>query len=316
MSSSLRIVCVVLVASAAVAVAACGGATSGRRTGSPSASPATRPSPDPVVARVNGDAVRQSDVDLAHAEARLVGRDIGAARALRTAIDGALVAAEARKLGATADLAEVDKRLAAVTSQIGGKAALAAALKKTRMSEAQLRASLAGGVLRQAVQDALYPNVHASAAAVRRFYDRNRAKLFTRPAALELDAFVVHNAGIAGNAVKRLRQGHPFGEVARQFSTDPELKASGGAMGWVDPASMPASLRKAVERLSVGETSPPTKGPTGVWVFQLVHRRPARTVPFSAVRAGIQKGLDGERRSAALAGWLRQARKNALIERF
>ncbi len=299
-----------LVVLALVVAAGCGG------TVSPSSSPSSRASlgADAVVARVDGREVRRSDVGLARAEARLVGREDSEKAGLKAAIDGALVAAEAERLGVTADQAEVDRRLAAVRDQLGGAKALAAALQKTRMTEEQLRTSLEQGVVREGVQNARYPKLSASAAAVRAFYDKNRTKLFTTAEQWALGAFVVKNEGIAGNAVKRLEQGRPFEEVARQFSSDPELKDSAGMMGWVAPSSLPAPLRRAVARLATNEVTPPTKGPGGVWVLKLLGVRPAMVVPFGKVRAEIQSGLDGQRRSAALSRWLEKARARAEVE--
>jgi parvulin-like peptidyl-prolyl isomerase len=310
--SSLRTLAAVLLAATLLVAAAsgCGGGSGGGASPSPAAS-----AKDPVVARVNGRDVHRSDVDLARAEARLVGREDSAQAGLQTAIDGALVTAEAERLGLSADQKEVDRRLAALRDQMGGQKALTAALQKTHMTAEQLRASLEQGVVREALQDKRFPRLKASSAAVRSFYDENRAKLFTTAESLALGALVARNEGIAGNALKRLRQGRPFEEVARQFSTDPELKASGGVMGWVAPSSLPAPLRKAVEKLETGQISPPTKGPGGVWVFKLLGKRPAAVVPFAKVREQIQQGLDGRKRSAALAAWLERARKDAEVRK-
>jgi parvulin-like peptidyl-prolyl isomerase len=291
----------------------CGGGASGSGP-EPSSSPSAHA--DRVVARVDGRDILQSHVDLARAQARLVGAPDGAAKALNTAVDGALVSAEAQRLGLTTDPAEVERRLAAVTDQLGGQAALDAALDKTDMTLGQLRTSLAQGVLREAVQNARFPDVVAGAGAVRAFYRRNREKLFTQAEAVRLGALVVRNEGIAGNAIERLEQGRPFPEVARQFSVDPELKDSEGAMGWVAPTSLPAPLRKAVAKLKVGGVSPPVAGPGGVWVFKLLARQVATVLPFADARDQIQQGLDGELRSAALARWLVQARKDAQIEKL
>src|SRR5665647_1816779 len=184
------------------------------------------------------------------------------------------------------------------------------------MSAAQFRESLRAGVLREAVQDARFPHVKAGPGAARRFYERRRADLFTEPAAVKLGAIVVRNDGIAGNAIKRLRQGRPFEEVSRQFSIDPEIKDAGGMLGWIDPRSLPEPLGKAVGRLRVGRISAPVAGPGGTWVFKVLARRPQRVAPFAQVRAQIEHGLTGRRRSAALDKWLATARKDALIERL
>jgi parvulin-like peptidyl-prolyl isomerase len=288
---------------AAAGLAACGG---GGRDGASG-------SPDAVVARVDGRAVHQSAVDLARAEARFSG---DAGEALDVAVDRELVRAEAERLGLAADESEVASRVAAVGAQLGGDAALKSALEKAAMSAAQFRESLRAGVLRKAVQDARFPHVKAGPGAARRFYERRRADLFTEPAAVKLGAIVVRNDGIAGNAIKRLRQGRPFEEVSRQFSIDPEIKDAGGMLGSLDPRSLPGPLGQAVGRLRVGQISAPVAGPGGTWVFKVFARRSQRVAPFASVRAQIEHGLTGRRRSAALDKWLATARKDALIERL
>lgn len=290
---------------AAAGLAACGGGRDGASG-----------SPDAVVARVDGRAVHQSAVDLARAEARFAGVVDDAGKALDAAIDRELVRAEAQRLGLAADEAEVESRVAAVSARLGGDAALKSAMETAAMSAAQFRENLRAGVLREAVQDARFPRVKAGPGAVRRFYDGRRADLFTEPAAVKLGAIVVRNEGIAGNAIKRLRQGRPFEEVSRQFSIDPEIKDAGGMLGWLDPRSLPEPLGKAVGRLGVGRISAPVAGPGGTWVFKVLARRPQRLAPFASVRAQIEDGLTGRRRSAALDKWLATGRKDALIERL
>ncbi len=310
MTFTLRRVWILLVLAALVAgsgLAACG---NGGAHGGASVSP------DAVVARVNGSAIHQSAVDLARAEARFSGVADGAGEALDAAIDRELVRAEAERLGVAADEAEVESRLAAVGTQLGGDAAFKSALKKAAMSESQLRESLRAGVLREAVQDARFPQIKAAPGAARRFYVRKRAGLFTEPAATNVGALVVRNAGIAGNAIKRLRQGRPFEEVSRQFSIDPQIKDAAGMLGWLDPRSLPGPLGKAVGRLRVGQISAPVAGPGGTWVFKVLARRPRRVASFAEVRAQIEDGLTGRRRSAALDRWIVTARKDAQIERL
>jgi parvulin-like peptidyl-prolyl isomerase len=274
------------------------------------------PGADAVAARVDGRPIPQSAVDLASAEARFAGVADDAGRALEAAIDRELLRAEAQRRGLVADEAEVESRLTAVTEQFGGVGALKSALEKAGMTASQLRESLRAGVLREAVQDARFSGVEAGSGAAHRFYERKRDALFTEAKAVKLAALVVRNEGIAGNAIKRLRQGRPFSEVSRQFSIDPQIKDAGGMLGWLDPRSLPEPLRKAVERLPVGRISPPVAGPGGTWVFDVVARRPERVAPFARVRDQIKDGLTGRLRSAALDKWLTTARKDAAIERL
>jgi parvulin-like peptidyl-prolyl isomerase len=260
--------------------------------------------------------VRQSDVEALRAEARLGGSEGDAEAALEAAIDRELVRQEAERLGVAAEEEAVAARAAALTESLGGEAALRTALEDAAMNAAQFRASVAASVLSEAVQDARFPGVSAPDRAVRRFYDRNLAELFTRPAAVDLGAIFVRNEGIAGNAVKRLRAGRPFEEVSRQFTIDPETKDNSGHLGWVDPRSMPGALRKAVVALRRGELSEPVAGLGGVWVFKAFAVRASRVLPFSAVRAGIEEGLTRRKRAAALNAWLEKARADAAVVRL
>ena len=292
---------------AAAGIAGCGGGDGGGGGGEKS---------DPVVARVNGHEIRQSGVDGVRAEARLVGQKATAAAALDQAIEREVVRAEAAKLGVTVSDAAVDDRAAKVSEQLGGEVALSAALKKAGMTEAQLRASLEAAVLLDGVRAARYPQLGATPAEARRFYERRRADLFTQPSAVDLGAIVVRNVGIAGNAVKRLRAGRPFSEVSRQFSTDPELKQTAGRMGWIDPRSMPGKLGSTVARLPLRAVSAPVAGPGGVWIFKVLGRRAAKVAKFSTVEKQLRAELTARKRSTALKQWLAQAVKSADIQKL
>ena len=142
------IVLALAVALGAAVLAACGGA--GGAASSPS------PAADPVVLHVDGHAIHQSAVDAVRAEFRLGGTADTQARAEKEVVRRELVRLEAERLGVTADPREVASRRAAMVAQLGGEQALAAALVKVPMTDAQLRSGLTDGVLREALQDAKY----------------------------------------------------------------------------------------------------------------------------------------------------------------
>jgi parvulin-like peptidyl-prolyl isomerase len=283
-------------------IAACGG----------SVAPSPSPTADHVAGVVNGQDLRTSAVGVVLAERRLLGQSV--AGAFKEAVDRELVRQEAARLGVTADAAVVDKRIAALTSQMGGAAALTKALASAKVTPVQLRQSISDGVLRQAVQDALFPKVTIGPGAVRAYYRSHVKDLFTRAASVHLGAIPTRARLIAENALKRLRQGHPFAEVARQFSIDPESKANGGDMGWVTVASLPAPLQKAVTGAKVGVIAHPVAAAGGWYVLDVIATQPAQVLSFGKVRAGLQTELTRVARSHALDGWLAAARKKASIK--
>lgn len=293
-----------------VAVAASGVAAGCGGDGEPAAGA------DAVVARVNGREVRESAVAAVRAEARLLGETDDAAAALEEAIKRDLVAAEAERLGVSVTDASLDEREAALVEEYGGGEALEAALAAAGMTGDQFRAGLEASVLVQALGATRYPDLESSVADARRYYESRRDDLFTEPSAVDLGAIFVRNEGIAGNAAERLAAGRPFEEVSRQFSIDPQLKDSGGRLGWIDPRSLSGDLGERVADLRPGQVSEPVTGSGGVWIFKVYDRRPAKVARFEEVRDDLIAELTSRKRSRALARWLEEALERAEIERF
>jgi parvulin-like peptidyl-prolyl isomerase len=292
---------------AAAVLAACGD-----RGG---ANPSSSPMADPVVATVNGRPVPRSAVDAVRAEFRLGGAADTEAKAVKEAIVRELVRQEAERLGVVADPADVRRRRKTIADQLGGEAALVAALKRVPMSEAQLRRDLEDGVLREALQNAKFPRLAATRKAARAYYERNVDARFTSPAAVHLAAIRVLTRPIAENALARLRAGRPFAEVARQFTNDAESRDKGGDLGWVLASSLPVPLRRSAAGLKPGAVGKPVQGPGGWYVLKVVAARPARVTLFPAVARRLIAELTLQERIKALDAWLAAARKRATVTR-
>jgi parvulin-like peptidyl-prolyl isomerase len=311
MSPRLRssIPCLFLVALglslAAGTLIACGGSGGGRPSSSPSA--------DPVVVTVDGRPVRRSAVDAVRAEFRLGGNSDTETKALKEAIARELVRQEADRLGVVAAPADVRARRKTMAAQLGGEAGLVAALKRVPMTDVQLQRDLEDGVLREALQNAKYPQLSATRKAARAYYEHHLRQQFARPASLHLGAIQVPAERIAESALARLRAGRPFAEVARQFTTDPEAKANDGDLGWVLASSLPAPLRKAAAATKPGAVSKPVRGPGGWYVLKVVARRPVRVTPLAAVERRLITELSSQMRFKALTGWLAAARNKATL---
>jgi foldase protein PrsA len=294
-----------LCAVSAAALAACGGDAS-----VPNASAAS----DPVVLRVDGRPVRESAVEAIRAEFRLGGSSDARPRAEKEAVRRELLRREAERLGVKADPAEVESRRAAMVGQAGGEKALAQALKSARMTEDQLRRGLEDGVLHDAVQDAKFQDVSATVADARAYYDSHRAA-FRREGSAHLYAIRVAAEPIAKSAMQRLREGRPFAEVARQFTTDAEAKADGGDMGVVALSSLPASFTDALKGVKSGEVVGPVQGPGGWYVLKATDLKEARIAPFSQVRGDLVKELTRRERFRALEKWLDAERGRTSVTR-
>lgn len=267
-----------------------------------------------VLARVNGAAVTQAEVDDVRAEARLAGEDDGARAALDEAIGRELVRQEAERLGIRVADDAVEARLAAVAARVGGDEALARALDDARMTRDQLRRGAAYGLLREAVRDARFGDLQVPESAVRAFYRRNLDALFTESAAARLGSILVRTRPLAEKLVAQIRAGEAFDRLARQYSRDPESRANGGMLGWIDVTTLPVSLRAAVDVLEEGAVSDPVEGPGGWFLLKLYGRRAAEVTPYAEVRDGLRDELVLRRRVRALERWIEEERGRADIE--
>ncbi len=296
-----------LCAASAAALAACGGDAS-----APAASASA--SADPVLLLVDGRPVHESDVEAVRAEFRLGGNPASQAGAEKEAVRRELLRREAEQLGLEADPAAVESRRAAMVDQAGGEQALARALKGVPITDDQLRSGLRDGVLHDAVQNAKFQDVNATAADARAYYDRHRAA-FRQEGSLHLYAIQVAAEPIAKNAMKRLSDGRPFSEVAHQFTTDAEAKANGGDLGVVDLSSVPASFTDVLKGAKPGEVVGPVQGPGGWYVLKATDMKQAGITPFSEVRDELVGELTRRDRFRALEKWLDAERGRTSVTR-
>lgn len=301
--AAIAVSCGLLAAFLGLALGGCGGEQQGVAASS---------SPDPVVLLVDGRQVHRSDIDAVQAELRLGGDSGTESKVEEEAVRRELVRQEAARLGVEVDTAEVADRRAVMAAQLGGDAALEAALEGARMTDAQLLQSLEDGVLYEQLQNARFAELSATGRQARAYYDDHRDE-FKQVAAIHLRSILVAAERIAESALGRLRTGRPFEEVARQFSRDPEAKAQGGDNGWVTLDSLPEPLRKAAAAAKVGEVSEPVPGPGGWYLLEVVARRQAGITPFAKAKAPIVEELTRRRRFKALEDWLDGAREKATI---
>jgi peptidyl-prolyl cis-trans isomerase SurA len=73
-------------------------------------------------------------------------------------------------------------------------------------------------------------------------------------------------------AIEETRGGRDFAQVAATYSNSPEA-LQGGALGWRAHDRLPELFASALERLKVGEITPPLRSPAGFHLLKLVDRR-------------------------------------------
>ncbi len=252
------------------------------------ASPApANPAPkDPVVATVNGQPIRLSELEVAQqalpAQYRNVPLSSVFPALLDQMIDNKLVVADGRKNKIPDDPA-FKKRMAFVEDQI--------------LQNFWLQREMAKRVTAEKMQQ------------------RYQERLKSTPAEEEVRArhILVSTEDEAKTLIAELKKGAAFDKLAKEKSTDKASGAEGGDLGWFKKSDMVKEFADAAFALKKGElTDTPVKTQFGYHVIKLEDRRQAPPPTFDELADQIREELARE----AVTQVLDQLRAGAKIEKF
>lgn len=144
-------------------------------------------------------------------------------------------------------------------------------------------------------------------------------KRFTEPATATVSHIVVGLGGRtpemarqrAAEAHAKLASGAPFGEVAVQYSDDPNVKTHRGELGALRLADLDPDMGPRVFALREGELSEPIVTRRGVHVVRVTARKPERQRTFDEVKASIIEEEADKLRKRATEDVLREIRNSA-----
>lgn len=248
-------------------------------------SPAPKADADPIVAKVNGEAIRRSEVietqKLLPPQYRSLPLEQIYPLLLNEMIDGRLATAEARREKLQND-PQVKRRIARAEDQILRDAYFDREIAKT-LTDQELR----------------------------KRYDEIVAAL---PKQEEIRArhIVVKTKEEAEAIIKQLQAGGDFAALAKEKSND-SSKDEGGDLGYFTQDTVVAPFWAAADALKPGEiTKTPVETEYGWHVIQVEDRRPAEPPPFASVRDQLYAQLSRQ----IIAEQLEKLRAKAKVERF
>lgn len=102
----------------------------------------------------------------------------------------------------------------------------------------------------------------------------------------------------ADSALKRLRAGESFADLAEALTENPQAKVAKGDLGFLQPEK-DAWLKKSVETLKVGQFSEVLESPTGYEIILLQDKRDAMVAPYANVRESILQRIRQEAQAKA-----------------
>ncbi|MBU3693725.1 MAG: peptidylprolyl isomerase [Rhodocyclaceae bacterium] len=239
---------------------------------------------DDVVAKVNGTAIRQSQIETA--ARNLIAQGQQDTPDLRTRLKDELIARELILQQAAAEgldrRDEVREQIQLARSNILINSYLQVWAREHPISEDDLKAE----------------------------YDKFRAN---QPPADEFLArhILIKDEKAAKAVLAKLKKGEKFDKLATALSEDTGTKAKGGELGWVrSDANLVQPFMEAMKKLKKGETSEPVKTDFGFHVIRVDDVRKAEPPSFEQVRAELNQFM--QRRG--IEQMVRDLRAKATVE--
>ncbi len=242
-----------------------------------------QPANGPVLAKVNGVEIRESDLALAEAD---IGQSLppGAAEARRDALLSYLIdvtilatAAEAQKMQEAPGFA---RKLAFVRNKVLMEALLDKATKSAVTEE-----------------------------AMRKLYEESVSKL-TPEEEVRARHILVDSEDKAKEVIAKLKAGGEFAALAKEYSKDPGA-AEGGDLGYFTKDQMVVEFADAAFKMKKGDISDPVKTQFGWHVIKLEDRRQKPVPAFEQVKDQIEQFLVRKAQSDIVL----KLRESAKVER-
>jgi peptidyl-prolyl cis-trans isomerase C len=235
------------------------------------AGPVAAQDKDPLVAKVNGTEIHESDLAIAEEEAGQIPPMSPAAKKdylVQFMADIILVskAAEAKKLDATADFKH---RLAFARSKLL-MADLLQSVGKDALTDAAMH-KVYDDAIKQIAPE---PEVHARHILIRAAAGDEKA---SKEAEDKIKAVIA-----------RLKKGEDFAKVASEVTEDPSGKANGGDLGYFTKEQMVPEFADTAFKLEKGQISEPVKTQFGWHVIKVEDKREKKPPTFEEVKPQIE----------------------------
>ncbi|MBC7462370.1 MAG: peptidylprolyl isomerase [Thermoleophilia bacterium] len=198
----------------------------------------------------------------------------------------------------------------------GDEKAFKAELKRTGYNEARVESDIRDQKLSEAVYKKVTKNVKVSDADAKKYYDEHPDQYVTKKSR-EVAHILVKDKKLADTIYAQVKGGDQavFAKLAKQYSTDPGSKTTGGVLtGGVQQGQTVPEFDKQVFTASFksGDTSQPIKTSFGYHVIQARSAiKPASKQKFEDVKADIKKTIQGTDETDRYTEWQKDVRKKA-----
>ncbi len=260
---------------------------------------------------------------------------------LRTLIDSEIMMQRAEKLGLMAVDADVETKfneMKAPYTQEEFQKQLTARKMTVEDLKSQIRRDLS---IQKLINKEITAHINISESDISEFYTQNKAGFNLPEPQMHLATILVspipdpnvrnlknskaQNEKEAVEKIKmidaQLKKGIDFGELARNFSEDPNTAPNGGDIGFIQDSALEKAsieLRRLVMSMQPGQFSPVIRTPEGYRIFKLFSREPAgqRELTDPTVQQSIREQLITRKDQLYKAAYYEIAHNEAKVQNF
>lgn len=299
---------------------------------------ALKTSPSDPMARVNGTTITRQEVDRA-VKVMLAQNQVEqplSADLLKQAQDAALDQLAAAELlfqeASKHEVKDLDKQVAdkvAVNrAKFTSDAEFEKALKAVDMTMNDIREFTRKDIIiSRFIDDELAAKIKVSDADIKKFYDENVEKYFTKPESARASHILI---GVDEKAsaeerkkakekaealLKRVKAGEDFATIAKSDSTCPSA-SQGGDLGTFGRGQMVPPFEKAAFALKPGQVSDVVETQFGYHIIKLVEKEEAGKESFESVKGKIAEFLKREKTQKSVVDLVAKLKETAKIEKL
>ncbi|HPQ36330.1 MAG TPA: peptidylprolyl isomerase [Synergistaceae bacterium] len=173
-------------------------------------------------------------------------------------------------------------------------------------------ARLRSNLVRDYAVRSIIMDVSATDEDVKAFYEENQDK-FATPEKVRARHILVENEEEAKKILQEIRDGKPFEDAAKEYSTCPS-KEEGGELGFFVKGQMVPEFENAAFALEVGSMSDPVKSQFGWHIIEMEEKQPSSVVPLEEAAAEIKTMLTQQKQQEAFYKKLEELRKEYPVE--
>jgi foldase protein PrsA len=173
-------------------------------------------------------------------------------------------------------------------------------LKDSGQTEADILLQVKADLLASKIRDKVVKGKDkVTDAQIQDFYNKNKAR-FAQPERRDLEVVLTKSKAKAEAALRELKSGKSFKQVAKKYSIDEASKAQGGKLPAQAKGTLEKQLDAAVFSAKKGQLKGPVKTQFGYYVFKVDKITPASQQSLEQAKETIRQTLQSQNQQKAL----------------